>query len=52
MYDNHATGVCTQGKDSTLVGHVPIECWALVDIFLNADKENRLTAVNENNRFL
>ena len=51
MYDNHAIRVYKQGKDSTLVVHVPIECWALVDIFLNADKENRLT-VNKSNRFL
>ena len=45
MYDNHAIGVYNQEKDSALVGHVPIECSTLVDNILNADKENRLTAV-------
>ena len=38
-------GVYGQEKDSTLVGHVPVECLALVDNFLNADKENRFAAV-------
>ena len=32
-------------KNSTLVGHGPIECLTLVDNVSNADKENRLTAV-------
>ena len=45
MYDNHAIGVYKQEKDSTLVGHVPIEFSILVDNFLKADKENRLTSV-------
>ena len=43
MYDNHAIGVYKQEKYSTLVGHVTIECSTLLN-FLNADKENRLTA--------
>ena len=41
--DNHAIGVYKQEKYSTLVGHVPIECSTLLN-YLNADKENRLTA--------
>ena len=41
----HAIELNKQEKDSTLVGHAPIECLNLVDNFLNADKENRLTAV-------
>ena len=45
MYDNHAIGIYKQEKDSTLDGHVPIECSTLVDNVLNTDKENRLTAV-------
>ena len=42
---NHAVGAYKQEKNSTLVGHVSMECSTLVDNFLNADKENRLTAV-------
>ena len=34
-----------QEEDSTLVGHVPIECSTLVDNFLNTDKENILMVV-------
>ena len=45
LYDSHVIGVCKQVKDSTLVGHVLIGCSTLVDNFLNADKENILTAV-------
>ena len=42
-YDKHAIGVYKQ-MDSTLVGHVPIECSALMDNFLSADEANRLSA--------
>ena len=38
-------GVYKQEKDSTLVGHVHIECSTLVDNFLNLDKENKSTAL-------
>ena len=48
MYNNHVIGEYKQEKDSTLVGHVPMECSTLVESFLNADKENRLaTAVTD-----
>ena len=50
MYDiysivYHAIEVYKQEKNSTLVGHVLIECSNLVDSFLNADKDNRSTTV-------
>ena len=45
MYDSYAIGVYKKEKDSTLVGYVPMECLTLVDDFLKAGKENRLTAV-------
>ena len=49
-YDKHAIGVYKRvdkpDEKPNLVGHVPIECLALLDYFLNADNSNKMvTAV-------
>ena len=51
-YDKHAIGVYKRvdkpDEKSKLVGHVPTECSALLDYFLNADNSNKMvTAVTE-----
>ena len=45
-YDKHAIGVYKRvdkrDEKPKLVGHVPIECSALLDYFLNADNSNKM----------
>ena len=46
VYDENAIGVYSQGeegKESGLVGHLPIELSKLLKQFLDADKKNMLT---------
>ena len=53
-YDKHAIGVYKRvdkpDEKPKLVGHVPIECSALLDYFLNADNSNKMVTADTGKR--